>query len=95
MCGGNMGEDNQEKKHHSGLPLLIVNTFHISCDFELLRTRDSLQLSQLGKPVPSKKDEFSEKFKTAIDPPPHFRKIMLRIFSKIHDRSTPYNGKNL
>ena len=32
-----MGEDNQEKKHHSGFPLLIVNTFHISCDFELLR----------------------------------------------------------
>ena len=25
----------------------------------------------------------------------NFRKIMLRIFSKIHDRSTPYNGKNL
>ena len=32
-------------------------------------------------PVPSKTDEFSEKFQTAVDPPPpHFWKIMLRIF---------------
>ena len=44
---------------------------------------------QLGKLVPTKTDEFSEKFQTALDTPPHFRKIMLRIFSKIHDRSTP------
>ena len=43
----------------------------------------------LGKPVPTKTDEFSEKFQTAVVPPPHFRKIMLRIFSKIHDQNTP------
>ena len=28
-------------------------------------------------------------------PPPHFRKVMLQIFSEIHDRSIIYNGKNL
>ena len=28
-------------------------------------------------------------------PPPHFRKIMLRFFSGIHDRRSVYNGKNL
>ena len=28
-------------------------------------------------------------------PPPHFRKVMLQIFSEIHDRSIVYNGKNL
>ena len=38
----------------------------------------------------TKMDEFSEKFQTTFDPPPpHFRKIMLRILSRIHDRSTP------
>ena len=40
-----------------------------------------------------KNDEFSEKFQTAFDP--HFRKIMLRFFSGLHDRRTVYNGKNL
>ena len=29
------------------------------------------------------------------NPPPHFRKIILQFFSKIHDRSIVYNGKNL
>ena len=48
-----------------------------------------LAQSDLGKPVPFKTDEFSEKFQTAVDPPPYFWKIMLRIFSKIHDQSTP------
>ena len=38
-------------------------------------------------PDTSKTDEFSEKFQTAFDPPPHFRKIILQFFSKIHDRS--------
>ena len=28
-------------------------------------------------------------------PPPRFRKIILQIFSRIHDQSTVYNGKNL
>ena len=27
--------------------------------------------------------------------PPHFRKVVLQIFSEIHDRSIVYNGKNL
>ena len=46
----------------------------------------------LGKPVHSKADQFSEKFRTTVDlppRPPHFWKIMLRIFFKIHDQSTP------
>ena len=53
--------------------------------------------SLLGKLSPSKTDEFSEKFQMAFDPPPppHFRKVMLQIFSEIHDRSIVYNGKNL
>ena len=49
----------------------------------------------LGKLSPSKTDEFSEKFQTAFDSPPHFRKVMLQFFSEIHDRSIVYNGKNL
>ena len=32
----------------------------------------------LGMPHISKTDEFSEKFQTAFDPPPHFRKVTLR-----------------
>ena len=43
----------------------------------------------------TKSDDFLEKFQTAFDPPPHFRKIILRFFSGIHDRRTVYNGKNL
>ena len=39
--------------------------------------------------------EFSEKFQTAFDPSPHFRKIILQFFSEIHDQSIVYNGKNL
>ena len=40
-------------------------------------------VASLGKLPPTKTDEFSEKFQTAFDPPPpHFRKIMLRIFYK-------------
>ena len=36
----------------------------------------------LGKGPATKSDEFSEKFQTAFDPPPpHFRKIILQIFS--------------
>ena len=46
-----------------------------------------------GMPDTSKTDKFSEKFQTAFDPP-HFRKIILQIFSEIHDRSIVYNGKN-
>ena len=49
----------------------------------------------LGKPTPSKTDEFSEKFQTAFDPPPYFRKVMLQFFSEIHDRTIVYDGKNL
>ena len=45
----------------------------------------------LGMYHASKTDEFSEKFQMAFDPPPHFRKIILRIF---HDRITVYNDKN-
>ena len=33
----------------------------------------------LGKPVPTIIDEFLEKFQTAFDHPPHFRKVILRI----------------
>ena len=51
-------------------------------------------LDNLGKPTPSKTDEFSEKFRTAFEAPPHFRKVVLQIFSEIHDRSIVYNGKN-
>ena len=32
-----------------------------------------------GRVAIRKRDEFSEKFQTAFDPPPHFRKIILRI----------------
>jgi len=41
----------------------------------------------LGKDGVSKTDEFSEKFQTAFDPPPHFRKIMLRFSRQNCDKS--------
>ena len=43
----------------------------------------------LGKPTPSKTDEFSEKFQTAFDPPPapHFRKVTLRFSRQNCDKS--------
>ena len=53
------------------------------------------EILDLGMDGPTKTDEFLEKFQTAFDPPPHFRKIMLRFFSGIHDRRSVYNGKNL
>ena len=34
----------------------------------------------LGTPSPSKTDEFSEKFQTAIDPPPHFSESCIANF---------------
>ena len=34
-----------------------------------------------GMVYTTKTDEFLEMFQTAFDPPPHFRKIMLRFFS--------------
>ena len=49
----------------------------------------------LGTDEPTKTDVFLEKFQMAFDPPPRFRKIILQIFSRIHDQSTVYNGKNL
>ena len=49
-----------------------------------------LAQSNLGKPPPTKTDEFSEKFRTAFDPPPHFRKIILRIFYKAIQPQKPY-----
>ena len=41
----------------------------------------------LGKGGISKSDEFLEKFQTAFDPPPHFRKIMLRFSRQNCDKS--------
>ena len=49
----------------------------------------------LGTDHVTKKDEFSEKFQTAIDPPPLIFWKSYYNFSGIHDRSTIYNGKNL
>ena len=67
-------------------------TFH----FSLFTFHFSLFTFHLGKDGPTKTDEFLEKFQTAFDPPPpHFRKIMLRFFSGIHDQRSVYNGKNL
>ena len=40
----------------------------------------------LRMPDTSKTDKFSEKFQTAFDPP-HFRKIILQLFSEIHEQS--------
>ena len=46
-------------------------------------------LDNLGKPTPSKTDEFSEKFRTAFGPL-HFQKIILRIFYKAIQPQKPY-----
>ena len=40
-----------------------------------------------GRPHVSKSDEFSEKFQTAFDPPPHFRKVTLRFSRQNCDKS--------
>ena len=39
----------------------------------------SISTAPLGTGDATKTDEFSEKFHTALDSPPHFRKIMLQI----------------
>ena len=36
--------------------------------------------TDLGKGPATKLDEFSGKFQTAFDPPPHFQKIILQFF---------------
>ena len=47
-------------------------------------------------PNNSKTFEFSEKFQTAIEPPPLiFGKKYCNFFPEIYDRSIVYNGKNL
>ena len=46
-------------------------------------------------PLP-KRMNFRKSSKRPLTPPPaHFRKVMLQIFSEIHDQSIVYNGKNL
>ena len=47
-----------------------------------------------SRPLP-KRMNFRKSSKRPMTPPPHFRKIMLQIFSEIHDRRIVYNGKNL
>ena len=42
---------------------------------------------RLGTLTPSKTNEFSEKFQTNFDPPPHFRKVILRISRQNCDKS--------
>ena len=44
-----------------------------------------------GEPRISKSDEFSEKFQTAFDPAPHFRKVVLRISQQNCDKSAYVN----
>ena len=54
--------------------------------------------NQLESNLASKlRDEFLEKFRTAFDPTPHFRKVMLQFFLKFMTEvsSIDYNGKNL
>ena len=41
----------------------------------------------LGTGHVTKSDEFSEKFQTAFDPPPHFRKVTLRFSRQNCDKS--------
>ena len=47
-----------------------------------------------SRPHP-KRMNFRKSSKGPLTPPPHFRKVMLQIFSEIHDGSIVYNGKNL
>ena len=47
------------------------------------KNKDEISMPGLGKPVPSKTDEFLEKFQTAVDPPPLiFGKSCCRFFPK-------------
>ena len=48
---------------------------------------DTINWQSLGTPGPNKTDETSEKFQTAFDPPPHFRKIILRFSRQNCDKS--------
>ena len=47
---------------------------------EFVNTQQDVKHCHLGKDGCTKSDVFSEKFQTAFDPPPHFRKIMLQMF---------------
>merc|ERR550532_2534341 len=48
-----------------------------------------------GRAALPKRMNFWKSSKRPLIPPPHFRKIMLRFFSGIHDLRSVYNGKNL
>ena len=76
---------------------LPTTQHHLGANFtEFDMISSDAECSYLGMDDPTKTDEFLEKFQTAFDPPPpHFRKIMLRFFSGIHDLRSVYNGKNL
>ena len=51
---------------------------------------------KLGMPYISKRDEFSEKFQTAFDtPPPHFRKVILRISQQNCDNAYVHYGRTV
>ena len=78
-----------------GLYQDITSIFRVIRDQDILgKVRSciaSLNLNQsplqLGTDGHTKTNEFSEKFQTAFDPPPHFRKIILRILRQNCDKS--------
>ena len=47
---------------------------------EMIIAKPNPSIYLLEKGPATKLDAFSEKFQTALNPPPHFRKIMLRFF---------------
>ena len=52
------------------------------------KTIQNVQLvAKLGTGKVNRSDEFSEKFQTAFDPPPHFRKVTLRFSRQNCDKS--------
>ena len=65
--------------------IVIVFLLIRSCLLIALREADPFQNGWIFGKVPN----------GLWPPPPHFRKVMLQIFSEIHDRSIVYNGKNL
>ena len=71
-------------KYCQGLPL-ISNNAHFQCQ---------KLFSWLGKPLPTKTDEFLEKFQTAFDPPPSFSENYVADFLKsctaLNNQILPY-----
>ena len=75
--------------------LVFVKTKNSPQDLKCKTSMFAFSSVAKGRMASPKVMIFWKSSKRPLIPPPHFRKIMLRFFSGIHDRRSVYNGKNL